>query len=65
MKTPEEYNKDYMKKWWELQNSPKKAGVVCECGEEMVFSDNMVLTSNPPQAHIHCPKCGVKTTIYV
>lgn len=41
-------------------------GVTCQnCETELVYSDNMILTSNPAQARAHCPNCGRHTTIYI
>ena len=35
------------------------AGVLCdECGWQMVFSDGMMLMSNPPQMNVKCLHCG-------
>jgi len=35
------------------------AGVACDkCGTEMVYSDGMVLMSNPTQKNVKCLSCG-------
>ncbi len=31
-----------------------------KCGNELLYSDNTILTSYPPQRNIHCPKCSYK-----
>jgi hypothetical protein len=39
-------------------------GIACpNCGEGLVDSNpNMMLLSNPPQFHIHCPSCNYHGT---
>ncbi len=41
---------------------PHPNGIKCpQCGNELWDTNPMiVLTSNPPQKNIHCPKCGYK-----
>lgn len=36
------------------------AGVICpKCKQqEMIFPDNLILESLPPQRNVKCPKCG-------
>jgi DNA-directed RNA polymerase subunit RPC12/RpoP len=47
---------------FEYNNVKKGNGVECpNCGEELVDSDNYILTSNPPQRNVHCPKCNFKS----
>lgn len=58
MKTLNEYNKDRRAEIKTAEQIPQKAGVLCECGAELVYSDNCVLTSMPPQRNVHCPSCG-------
>jgi hypothetical protein len=60
MKTLNEYNKDRRTEIKLAQQTPKKAGVLCECGTELVYSSESVLTSLPPQMSVHCPSCGFR-----
>lgn len=46
---------------------PRPNGIECpvcrknkNSSVEMMDSDNIVLTSNPPQKNIHCPTCGYR-----
>ena len=37
-------------------------GISCPvCGEELIDSDNYILTSNPPQRNVKCLKCEFKS----
>ena len=44
------------------RTEPEPNGVKCpKCGEEMMDTyPNMILTSNPAQKNVHCPKCDHK-----
>ena len=65
MITPEEHNKKYFEESAKMKKKAKYTNIKCpECDEEMVYSDNMLLTTNPPQRNIHCPKCKYSTTIF-
>lgn len=65
MSTPEEYNKKYFRRLEKLQEQATHTGVRCpKCSEEMLYSDTAILTTNPPQRYIHCPKCKYDTRIY-
>jgi hypothetical protein len=34
----------------------ERTGVACDhCGTELIFSDNIILTSFPPKRRAHCP----------
>ena len=61
MITPDEYNTQYLEELNQLQHTNIKCPM---CGEEMVYSSNMVYTTNPPLRDISCPKCNHTTTIY-
>jgi DNA-directed RNA polymerase subunit RPC12/RpoP len=43
-------------------NNPQPNGIKCpKCGEELMDTyPNMILTSDPPQKNVHCPKCDHK-----
>jgi DNA-directed RNA polymerase subunit RPC12/RpoP len=37
-------------------------GIACpNCNEELMDSDNYILTSNPPQRNVKCTKCDFKS----
>jgi hypothetical protein len=60
MKTIKEHNKLI----WDMHNKPIRCGIECpECKKEMVYADNVILTSLPPQRRISC-ECGYSTTVY-
>jgi len=44
------------------RTEPEPNGVKCpKCGEELMDTyPNMILTSDPPQKNVHCPKCDHK-----
>ena len=59
MKTLDESNDEVWKVY--ERNAPYPNGIECpKCGAELMDSDNMILTSSPPQRNIHCPKCGYR-----
>jgi len=65
MPTPEEYNKKYFEKLKKLKEQARHTGVRCpKCREEMLYSNTTILTSNPPQRSIYCPKCKHSATIF-
>lgn len=65
MPTPDEYNKKYFEELAKIKEKARYANIKCpQCGEEMAYSDSILLTSNPPQRNIHCYKCKYSTTIY-
>jgi len=40
---------------------PRLNGIECpKCKKELFDSDNMTLTSNPPQKNIHCQSCDYR-----
>lgn len=40
---------------------PRPNGIACpKCGEELMDSDMLVLTSQPPMKNVHCPACGYR-----
>jgi uncharacterized protein YbaR (Trm112 family) len=65
LKSVEQHNTDMMNHYTLLRYG--SSGVACpKCEYEMVDSiPNMVLTSDPPQKHVHCPNCNYSTTIIV
>ena len=66
LKTIDEHN-------WYMSNQqvkPNKTGVACpkchshtECSSELLYLDDMILLSNPPQRNVGCEKCNFVTTI--
>jgi hypothetical protein len=65
MKTIEEHNNER----WESYKHPRVISgndIACpKCGSEMVDTDpDWVLTSFPPQKHVHCAWCGHKCTVF-
>jgi DNA-directed RNA polymerase subunit RPC12/RpoP len=44
------------------RTEPEPNGIKCpKCGEELMDTyPNMILTSDPPQKNVHCPKCDHK-----
>lgn len=61
LKSLDSKNAEYRSGWDEfLRNEPKPNGIVCpDCGEELLDTNPFsTITTNPPQKHIHCPKCG-------
>ena len=58
MKTLEQHNTECMEIAEYYNQYPKSNGIECpECKHELVDIDDMILTSNPPQKNIACPKC--------
>jgi transposase len=61
MKTLSEHNAEKEKAYHEMQimNDPHPNGIACpECGHELWDLHPMViLTSDPPQKEVFCPKC--------
>lgn len=61
-----EYNKRIMEEIKEEREREKHTGVACdECGEELLYSDNSLLMSYPPQRNVRCPKCDKRFHITV
>ena len=64
MKTLEQHNEDRREADERRRKSmqPHANGIACpgtNCGGELWDSSpGFVLTSNPPQKNVHCPKCG-------
>ena len=62
MKTLAEHNKKMKTDRWFGGKQELWAGVLCNiCRREMVFSDETVMLSNPPQRNVECPNCKIKT----
>ena len=62
---PDKYEKIIKKKEiedYKKKNVPTSSAYKCpKCGEELMDSyPNMILTSDPPQKNVHCPKCDHK-----
>lgn len=66
LKTLEEHEKEFQENYIspdELRRKP--CGIACpECGAELLADYTTVLTSNPPQTPVYCPKCGWKGSIH-
>lgn len=63
LKSLQKHNEDNFNYLQQLNdNSPIPNGIACpKCGEELLDSTpNIVLTSNPPQYNVNCPKCGYR-----
>jgi len=61
MRTLEEHNDEVLDFVKRMTSYPKPNDIACpKCGEELMDTDNRVLTSNPPQRNIHCPSCGYR-----
>lgn len=60
----EEFNADRAKIYQPIVYSlplPIPNGLACpECGKELMDSDGMILTSNPPQRNIQCSDCDYR-----
>jgi DNA-directed RNA polymerase subunit RPC12/RpoP len=47
---------------FQYENVKVGNGIACpNCGEELIDSDNYILTSNPPQRNVKCLKCDFKS----
>lgn len=62
LKTIDEWNS--LRVYTETENV--QSGIACpECGAEMIVPNpNIILTSNPPQKNVCCPKCQYATTVF-
>lgn len=61
MKSLSEFNIQFEKEWDAFVNKKELAGVLCnQCGTEMVYRDNTVLTSFPPKRNVRCLNCGAQ-----
>ena len=61
MKTPQEFNQEYLEKF----SKREKSGLKCPiCSTEMEFPDRIMLASFPPMRKIVCPKCEHRDTVY-
>ena len=58
LKSLEEYNQE-AREAHRISTDPRPNGIACpECGSELIDSaPGFVLTSNPPQKYVSCPKC--------
>lgn len=68
MKTLEQYNEDYKKRWEDNERRKYMTNIACpNCKTvEMKYLDpNVQLCSYPPQQTIFCPECNYKTNIKV
>jgi len=60
MKSLSQHNYD-RHKWHKEMNDERwiKSGVGCvDCGAELLMDNLYTFTTNPPQKHVKCPKCG-------
>jgi len=59
MKDLDQHNKERYAQIAKERETESFTGIACpKCGTEMINpSPNMVLTSNPPQINVLCPKC--------
>ena len=47
-----------------MQKQVEHTGIKCpKCSEEMLYSDSMVLATDPPRRYIKCPGCGYSIVI--
>lgn len=66
METIEEYERRRLQEIREAENAVRYTGIKClRCVSEMINTDDIILTSNPPQKNIVCPNCGYATTVLV
>jgi len=46
------------------KKSTTKTGIECpQCHNELLYADNIILTSYPPQRRVFCDKCNYSNTI--
>jgi len=59
MKSLEKHNKEHRNSY-SIINKPCPNGIECpKCKKELLDTEPInILTSNPPQNHVHCPACG-------
>lgn len=63
LKTIEEHNQFKRDQYFQ-KNQPQKTGIECpQCHNELLYADNMILTSYPPQRRVFCDKCNYSNTI--
>jgi len=61
LKSLEEHNEEMRKRYKDWFNYPKPNGLACpKCGEELIDSDAVTLSSYPPRKNIHCSICPFK-----
>jgi len=59
LKNLDAHNADMTRMYENMLKYPRPNGIACpECGKELMDSDTMILTSNPPRRNVHCPSCG-------
>ena len=62
--------KDHEKDFWERFNfiadsKETPCGIACpKCNAELMANYTIMLTSNPPQTPVYCPKCGYRGSIH-
>jgi len=59
MKTLKKHEEEFWENYnQELEKAWRKVGVVCDrCGAELEENTTTILTSNPSQRQLRCPKC--------
>lgn len=64
LKKIDDHNKERYDSWCRILDRIG-TGVECpSCGEELIETHpGVILTSNPPQKLVHCPKCEYKNSI--
>ena len=67
LKSIKQHEKDFWKNYKEpiVPKEESLSGFECpECGAEMLINNMIILTSNPPQSRLRCPKCGKISSIH-
>jgi DNA-directed RNA polymerase subunit RPC12/RpoP len=64
LKSLEQHDQE-RRQWWMDRDMRNRNGLECpKCKRELVDSNpNVVLTSNPPKKHVHCPHCTFQGTV--